>query len=276
MIKKLIIIFILSFALRLLIYNLICYFQLPTILTLEETHRYLAMDKPPAKIQLMDASEYYYNSINLEVDKISADYWGYSHWWERNPLHTLILYLTGNSIMFQIFISALSVMLLFHLNKFAGILLMLYPQNIIYSFLTTKINIMLFLVVVAMVIFKDRKFYLFLSVVVIQMLFISYFNLHPQTTGIMEELNRGLINKITMLWQPSFNHTHIVLGTNLIQYIQSPFYIFLIIYFIRKVGITNPVLYVVIFLTIGAGIQYAHEMHREFIIPLLLNFKNYQ
>lgn len=135
---------------------------------------------------------------------------------------------------------------------------------------------MLFLVVVAMVIFRDRKFYLFLSVVIITVLFTSSFNYLPQTAGIMEEMNRGLINKITMLWQPAFNHTHIVLGTNLIQYIQAPFYIFLMIYFIRKVGIKNPVLYVVIFLTIGAGIQYAHEMHREFIIPLLLNFKSYQ
>lgn len=261
-------IFILALVLRLLCLGIINYFEIPTLLTLEQSKEYLFSKNPPKELQLVDASDYYYTSINLEVPSFLQEKWGYSNWYERNPLHTIVLHLTGRSVLFQILLSCLTCVILFKINNIAGLLWCFYPQSIIYSNLLTKITLMTFLFVLSMYLFRNGKYLIVVSFIVIQLLFISSFHLIPQSEGIMEEFNRGLVDKVVSLWQPTFNHTPAIFG-NIIQYIQAPFYILLMFLFVRKVPF-NYTWVIVIILTAGAMAMYGHGYIREFILPAIL------
>jgi hypothetical protein len=259
-------IFLLALFLRLLCLGIIQYYEIPTLLTLEQTEKYLFSTNPPKEIQLADASDYYYTSINLEVPKFLGEYYGYSNWYERQPLHVLVLYLTKQSILFQILLSTLTVLLLFRMNHIVGLIYAFYPQSIIYSCMFTKVTLMVFLMVLAVYLFK-KPYKIVIAFIIIQLMFTSIFNYFPHTSGIAVEFQRGLWNKFWGLWQPTFNHTFVLFG-NWIQYIQMPFYILVMIAFLRSR--VNYVWLIAFIMSIGAMIQYAHPFHREIIIPLIL------
>ena len=261
-------IFLLALTLRLLCLGIIQYYDIPTLLTLEQTEQYLFSNNPPKELQLADASDYYYTSINLEVPKFLQEKWGYTKWYERNPLHTIVLHLTHRSILFQILLSCLTCVILFKINNIAGLIWCFYPQSIIYSNLLMKVTLMTFLFVLAMYLFRNKPYLIVLSFIFIQLISISAFHIVPHSEGIMQEFNRGIINKVFALWQPSFNHSPALFG-NIIQYIQAPFYILLMFLFIRKTRF-NYVWVIVIIMSIGAMVMYGHGYIREFILPAIL------
>lgn len=255
-----------ALTLRLLCLGVI---QLGNFQTLIPLNEYESLFKnPESKMQLMDASDFYYTSLNLEVPKVTGDYWGYSEWYQRSPLHTLVLYLTNQSILFQIGLSVLTCLLLFKINTIAGWIYAFYPQSIIYSNLYTKVTLMLFLFVLCMYLFGEKPYLIVVSAVAIQLLFISSFNINPQTTGILTEFNKPIIDKMFNLWKPFVEHTPVIFGKWLI-YIQILPYSILMFLFIRKVRFNYAWIIFIIF-TIGAGLQYAHTFHREFIMPVFL------
>jgi hypothetical protein len=274
-IEKYLGIFILAFIVRIMCLLIINHFGLTTLVSLEDTEKYLKMDNPPAVIQLNDASDYYHTVVNnLVVPKVIGEYWGYTEWYQRQLLHTLVLYITNNSVVFQILLSCITVVLLYRVNALIGLIYLIYPQSVVYSCLLTKVTLMIFLVAVLMNLTKNR-WWLMIGVVCIPLLFINTFNIHPETTGILREFNRPYINKLMSLWSPFTNHTQIVFG-NWLMYAQMPFYLFVMVYFCRNTTFTNVVLHIVVLITIGGMMQYTHEFHREFLIPLILNFEMYQ
>ena len=274
MVHKLIEIFLIALFIRLLCLFIIDYHSLDTMFPLEVTEHQLKTNDP--KGELMDASDHYYTSIDLQVPKFLQEHYGYERWTQRNWLHVLVLHLTGQSILFQILLSVLTVLMLFKMNKIAGILYALYPQSIIYSCMYTKVTLWVFIVVLIVFIFYHMKNFelegqwiaTLIIVLVTAFAFTSYYNIAPSTPAIYGEMNRGVIDKVVGLWQPSFNHTHIVFG-NWIQHIQAPFYILIMFIWIRHAGF-NYVTALVIIFTVGAIVQYAHPFHREPLIPLIL------
>ena len=189
-------------------------------------------------------------------------------WYERNPLHTLVLYVTHRSILFQIGLSVLTVLLLFKINHIAGWLYCFYPQSIIYSNMFTKVTLTLFLFVLAMYLFKNKKWLIIASFIAIQLSTMSLFHLGSGSQGMTEEFSVGYWLKAFHLWQPTFNHTPAIFG-NIIQYIQMPFYILLMFLFFRTTEI-NYAWVIVFILTIGSMLMYGHAYMREFILPVIL------
>jgi hypothetical protein len=95
----------------------------------------------------------------------------------------------------------------------------------------------------------------------------SVFHLGSSSQGMTEEFSAGYWLKLFHLWQPTFNHSPALFG-NIIQYVQMPFYIIIILLFLRTEF--NYVWIIVIILSIGAMMMYGHGYMREFILPLIL------
>lgn len=259
-----------SLIIRLGFWAYVTVFNIPTGLTEQETAEYLAMETPPDRVQLADMSDY---SLTVENDMVPPEsirtFWGYDKWYERQALHTLVLYLTRNCILFQILFSVITVALLYRIEKIAGWMYAFYPVSVIYSVTTGKITLMVMLMVICYYLFQGRWLYLIASFLLIQLFFSSIFNFSPHSPGIMEEFNRGSIDKVVNLWQPTLNHVHIIAGKWVI-YVNALPYLVIMFLFFRRSFITNPVFVIVVIISIGAGLQYAHEFHREFIMPLIL------
>jgi len=267
MIRGLVIIGLSALMLRLITLVLINYYGLPTLLSEEKTKQLAEQKINSFDMELGDASDPYYTSIDLQPPEYLQKHYGYKYWWQRNPLHVFVLHITGRSVLFQILLSVVTVLMLYKINKIAGIIYAFYPQAIIYSCMFTKVTLWVFLFVLSLFLFKD-SWKLLLSTSIIMLFFVSIFNFVPETQGIMTEFNRGYIDKVVGLWQPSFNHTPIVVG-NWIQYIQAPFYLLLMFLFV-KYSTFNYISGLVILFTLGAAVQYAHPFHREPLIPLIL------
>lgn len=257
--------FIFALAIRLLFLLFLQVNEIQTIPTLAESEKLLQTKSP--KLQLVDGSDFWHTSIDLKVPEYLGKYWGYSNWYERNPLLTLFLYLTHRSILVQILLSALTCLLLFKLNSVVGILWALYPQSIIYSCLFTKVTLMTFLMVLAVYLFRSKWYYIVLAFILIQVLTMSVFHLGVNSIGMNEEFSTGYWLKLFHLWQPTFNHSTAIFG-NWIQYIQMPFYLIIMLLFLRTEF--NYVWLIVFILSLGAMLMYGHGYMREFIMPLIM------
>ena len=105
-----------------------------------------------------DAKAHYETSINLEVPKESQEVIGYKDWWVRTPVYVLYLHLTHQSLLFQILISAFTVLLLYKINPLAGWIFCFYPQSIILSFQYNKEVLIWFVEAVLFLIIYYRGF----------------------------------------------------------------------------------------------------------------------
>ena len=105
-----------------------------------------------------DAKAHYLTSINLEVPKESQETIGYKDWWVRTPVYVLYLHLTHQSLLFQILISAFTVLLLYKINPLAGWIFCFYPQSIILSFQYNKEVLIWFVEAVLFLIIYSRYY----------------------------------------------------------------------------------------------------------------------
>lgn len=105
-----------------------------------------------------DAKAHYETSINLEVPKESQETIGYKDWWVRTPVYVLYLHLTHQSLLFQILISAFTVLLLYKINPLAGWIFCFYPQSIILSFQYNKEVLIWFIEAVLFLIIYSRYY----------------------------------------------------------------------------------------------------------------------
>jgi hypothetical protein len=103
-----------------------------------------------------DAKAHYETSINLEVPKESQETIGYKDWWVRTPVYVLYLHLTHQSLLFQILISAFTVLLLYKINPLAGWIFCFYPQSIILSFNFNKETLLWFVLAMLLYVIHFR------------------------------------------------------------------------------------------------------------------------
>lgn len=199
-----------------------------------------------------DALEYYNNSINLTVE---ANIWGYTEWYERTPIYTLILYLTNQSLIIQILISVLSAVLLFKLNPIVGWIWAIYPQSIFLASQYYKETYLLFFIILSIYLLRNKKEWLILIIPIIMLGFVSY--------GIEQPPGKFMQN-VWEMWKPSFY------PTGFFNYLQMPFYIIIIFLFIKKITIFDPTLLIVISFTLVYGYLHGEFRYREPLIPLIL------
>ena len=105
-----------------------------------------------------DAKAHYETSINLEVPKESQERIGYKDWWVRTPVYVLYLHVTHQSLLFQILISAFTVLLLYKINPLAGWIFCFYPQSIILSFQYNKEVLVWFVEAILFLIIYSRYY----------------------------------------------------------------------------------------------------------------------
>ena len=105
-----------------------------------------------------DAKAHYETSINLEVPKYAQETIGYKDWWVRTPVYVLYLHLTHQSLLFQILISAFTVLLLYKINPLAGWIFCFYPQSIILSFQYNKEVLIWFVEAILFLIIYSRYY----------------------------------------------------------------------------------------------------------------------
>ena len=103
-----------------------------------------------------DAKAHYETSINLEVPKESQETIGYKDWWVGTPVYALYLHLTHQSLLFQILISAFTVLLLYKINPLAGWIFCFYPQSIILSFNFNKETLLWFVLAMLLYVIHFR------------------------------------------------------------------------------------------------------------------------
>jgi len=91
-----------------------------------------------------DANAHYLTSINLEVPKEQQEKIGYKNWYERTPVAVFFFHVIRQNIFILIFISSLTVVLLWKINHLAGWLWCFYPQAIILSYQFNKETLLWF------------------------------------------------------------------------------------------------------------------------------------
>ena len=220
-------------------------------------------------IEMIDCREYYETSLNFETFEPFKSYWGYSNWYERNPLYILYLHFTFQNIIILIILSAFTVFLIFKINKTAGIIFMFYPNSIFYSFIYSKTVLIVFLAVLILSLTKN-KYWLIILYLILQVLFTSLFHYFtPNTIGMHEEFNKGFMNNVFELWKPATDWIYLLSGKWII-FLMFPFYVILYYLFIKYVPIKNVAFLLVIIFSICYGIKYAHPYHREILIPVML------
>jgi len=264
-------IFSLALSLRLLLYCIVIIFNIKTLPTVEEAEYLVLHDNNGMTVPLVDCTEYYNNSLNLSVTPFFGEYYGYNNWYERNPLHIFFLWLTHQSLLFQIVLSAFSVALLFKLNKYAGIIYLLYPQHILYSVLYLRLTLLIFLVILSIYMLRNRSQYWLIPIIIfLQIAFGSVMQLHPSTPGMMREYKYKMMDNIWHFWKPSFNYISSVTKNNLFIYLQALPYVALMLMFIKKVRLSSPIFILCVIFSIGFGLMFAHEYHREILMPLIV------
>jgi hypothetical protein len=113
--------------------------------------------KPDFVYSRTDNVEYFYNSINLTAHPYFQAYWHYKEWYQRTPIYTLFLHIIQRQLIFQILLSSFGVVLMYKMNKIAGLIWLIYPQEIIYSFQYAKESLLLFFVIVAIYLLRERN-----------------------------------------------------------------------------------------------------------------------
>lgn len=204
---------------------------------------------------------YLYNSVNLEAHPYLTYEYKHTKWYEQTPLLVLYLHVTHRNIVFTILISALSCVLMYKIIPAAGWLWVFNPQEIIYSFQYGKEALMIFMIIAAMYLFRNKKAWLMLAVPLIMTGFISYNTNHGAHSA-------GFINNIMNLWKPSFDIS--VLYSKWFVYIQAPVYMALMWFFIRNVNFFSTEMFLILGFSIVYGLVYSEPHYRDPLMPLIL------
>lgn len=213
-----------------------------------------------------DTIEYYLTSINLEPHKFFRLLWGYENWYERTPVYVLFLHVIQRQLIIQVILSSIGCVMMYRINKTAGILWIFYLQDIIYSFQYNKESLLLFSIILVIYFLRNRKLLQFILIPVIILGFVSYGGVIKANIN----LSKGHMLNFWHIWQPSFN-TSIAYG-KVFVYLQMIPYILSMFYFIKKIKILSAEFGVFIILSLAYGLIYAEPRYREPFMPLLFLF----
>ena len=205
----------------------------------------------------LDSREYYYNSQELTVMPEAQSRFGYTNWYERTPVYTFYLYLTHQSLLIQMILSALGVVLMWRLNKLAGLVWCFYIPDILHSSTYWKTSLLCFLIIGLITLIKDKRI-LFASILILMLGFVSYGNVMNYNL----EMSKGFMANVFEMWKPSWA----IWGNPIFAVIQGLFFL----YFIRNVNWKSFEIAIVLTFTIIYGFIYAHTLMREPLMPILI------
>lgn len=220
-----------------------------------------------------DAREYYVNSQTLEN---TVRQFPYEHWYQRSPAYMGFLHLTGQSLVLQILLSALTCVLLELLYPRAGWVYALYPPSIMYANVYMKETLLIFFFVAAVYLLRNRKWWLLIVLPVIFAGFVSYGGVWEYNTAFAAG-QRSFIHRVYILWRPEWHFTILVPSPPewLELLLRGSFilvFIPLILIFIRKVKFTDFEFWLVTGFSLVAIFSFGNERFREPVMPFIIGF----
>jgi hypothetical protein len=213
-----------------------------------------------------DSIEYYITSINFKPFSCFKLYWGYDYWYERTPVYILFLHVFQQELIFQIILSSLGCIILYKLNKAAGLLWCVYLQEIVYSFQYSKETPLLFFVILSIYLFRNRSYWLLIIVPVIILGFVSY----SRVIGYNHALSKGFMANFWAMWKPAFNIT--VNYSKIFVYIQALPFTLAILYFIRHTRLVSVATVLFCLISVVYCLIYSEPRYREPFMPFLFLF----
>ncbi len=220
-----------------------------------------------------DAKEYYYNSQTLEN---TVGQFPYAHWYQRTPAYMAFLHFTGQSLLLQILLSALTCVLLELLYRYGGWVYAFYTPSIMYSNVYMKETLLVFLFVLAVYLLRERKWWLLVALPAIFAGFVSYGGVWEYNEAIAAG-QRSFVHRVTILWRPEWHFTilapappewlEVLLRGSFIL-----FYVPLILLFIRKVRLTDFEFWLVALFSLVAIFSFGNERFREPVMPFIIGF----
>jgi hypothetical protein len=211
--------------------------------------------------------EYFYTSLNLEVHPYFQQFFNYHNWYERTPVYVFFLHIIQRQLIIQILLSAIGVVLMSKMNKLAGWLWCFYPQDIIHSFQFAKEGLLIFCVITAIFLLKNRRHWLMLVIPAIVIGFSSSGNV---INSCQYYMTHGFMNNVWELWKPSFN-TSISYSVWFV-YIQAGPYLLLMWYFFRNIPAFSIEIFLVLLFTITYSLLFSTPRYREPLMPLVILF----
>jgi hypothetical protein len=210
-----------------------------------------------------------YNYIATTLQPCPKEITGYTinNWYERSPLYVTFLYIIKCNILFQILFCGLAGTLAFKLNKYLGIYYLLYPNYIFQSFNYSKEALLVSLTLIAFYFLKERKYYLLISIIIINLGFLGY------SKSIIEfnlDHSFKFMQAVYEIWKPSPDIN--LLGavgnvSSLILFV--PFWLIVPFYFrlIKKMDIS---LIFAIGITLFYSFGWANPRYKDAILPFMI------
>lgn len=220
-----------------------------------------------------DAHEYYYNSQTLDN---TVGQFPYEHWYQRSPVYTGFLHLTGQSLLVQILLAALTCVVLELLYRRAGWAYAFYPPGIMYANVYMKETLLIFLFVLVAYLLRNHKWWLLLALPVIFAGFISYGGVWEYNTAVAAG-QRSFIHRVYILWRPEWHFT-ILIPTPppwLELILRGSFilvYVPVVILFIRKVTFSDFEFWLVTGFSLVAVFSFGNERFREPVMPFIIGY----
>lgn len=220
-----------------------------------------------------DAREYFINSQTLEN---TVRLFPYQHWYQRSPAYMAFLHLTGQSLLLQIVLSALTCVLLELMYRHAGWVYAFYPPGIMYANVYMKETLLVFLFVAAVYLLRKRKWWLLLALPAIFSGFVSYGGVWEYNEAFAVG-QRSFVHRVYILWRPEWHFTILIPAPPpwlelLLRGTFILFFIPLVLLFIRKVKFTDFELWLVAGFTLVAIFSFGNERFREPAMPFVVGY----
>jgi len=223
---------------------------------------------------LYDAREYYINSQTLEN---TARHLPYDHWYERTPAYMLFLHLVRQNLVVQIFLSALTCVLLELLYRHSGWFYAFYLPGICYSNMYMKETLLVFFFVGAVYVFRKHRGWLVLVLPLLFASFLSYGAVWEYNKQHIRILDRVFTEHIWALWKPEWGYSDFVPEPApwLSWLLRGLFFIYytpVMFLFLRKIRIGDFELWIVLGLTVVAILSFGIARYREAAMPFIVGY----
>jgi hypothetical protein len=215
------------------------------------------------QLNISDAKRYYEVSANLDQNDLTLDF-TQKKWYDFAPIHILFLYLTDRNLIVQIFLSVITVLILYNVNNILGWIWCFYPVSIFNSVSYFKENLLFFFIAVILWLYhyKSKWFLVFLPFVFLG--FTGFYSISYNQTVFADA---GLMHKFWRMWKPEFNILcYIDESWNYILLIP---YSILIICYIRTAEI-NMITIMIFFYTLTVTYIHGYSRFREPILIFII------
>jgi hypothetical protein len=221
-----------------------------------------------------DAREYFINSQTLEN---TARHFAYDRWYERTPAYMAYLHLTQQSLFIQILLSALTCVLIEVLYRSAGWVYVFYLPSIVFSNMYLKETLLIFLFVLAVYVFRNRKLWLVFVLPVVFSGFISYGGVFEHNAAIAADASRSISDKLYGLWRPEWNYIFFVPEPAewLTWLLRGGYYLFygpVMFLFLRHVRLTDFEAWLALGISVVGVFAFGVERYREPVMPFIIGF----